>query len=40
MRVIKKLGDLAYAGTNVYKILVTAILIYELVKFRYTRWKG
>lgn len=36
----RKLGDVANAGANVYKILVTAVLIYELLKFRFTKWKA
>jgi hypothetical protein len=38
-KVVGRLDQAARGGTSLYKILVTGFLIYELLKFRYTKWR-
>lgn len=38
-RTVNNLDQVARGGTSVYKILITGFLIYELLKFRFYKWR-
>jgi len=38
-KIVGKLDQGAKGLTSLYKVIVTGFLIYELMKFRFTKWR-